>query len=78
MSRPDLYLFYILVERWSVYVKDGPFFQAQGGLKEKWGEKWIPVKTTDREKAREMGHNGLYGFQVWPVQNNILEFVQDK
>ena len=40
----------------SVFVKEGEFFKSQGGLKEPWGEHWVPVVATSIEDAREKGY----------------------
>ncbi len=48
-------LFYILVEPWAVYVKEGEFFASQGGLTSAWGESWRPVYAQDVEDARNVG-----------------------
>lgn len=47
--------FYISVNHWAVYVKEGDFFREQGGLREKWGTTWIPVSAGSIEEAREVG-----------------------
>lgn len=48
-------LFYVSINPWGVYVKEGEFFESQGGLEEEWGETWIPVCGQDVEDARLEG-----------------------
>lgn len=50
-------LYYILIESWAVYVKEGEFFKSQGGLEKKWGENWVPVQADSIEHARSIGIN---------------------
>ena len=38
-----------------VFVKTYAFFAEQGGFREKWGEKWVPIVATSIEDAREKG-----------------------
>lgn len=42
---------YVLVRPWAVYVKDGAFFEQQGGLKEAWGEAWEKIDAVDLDAA---------------------------
>lgn len=39
----------------AVFVKEGKFFEQQGGLKEEWGSTWKKVRATSIEHARELG-----------------------
>jgi len=48
-------LYYILIEPWAVYVKEGEFFKSQGGLEKDWGKYWIPVQADGIEHARSIG-----------------------
>ena len=47
--------YYILVEPWAVYVKEGNFFESQGGLTSDWGKYWRPVYADSIEHARLIG-----------------------
>lgn len=47
--------YYIQVQPWAVYVKEGHFFEAQGGLRENWGKAWEPVMAVSIEDARYIG-----------------------
>lgn len=47
--------FAVLVEPWATYVKDWDFFVSEGGLKEKWGKRWIEVEAESIEDARRKG-----------------------
>lgn len=51
-------LYYILTRPWGVYVKEGNFFESQGGLKEEWGQQWTPVQADSIEHARSIGELG--------------------
>ena len=50
-------IFMVNVNQFSgcVFVKDYDFYVSQGGLKESWGEHWIPIMSTSIEAAREAG-----------------------
>lgn len=50
-----LKLHYVLLKSPNVMVKEGEFFKEQGGLKEKWGKNWVPVKAKSIEHARAIG-----------------------
>jgi hypothetical protein len=39
----------------SVFVKDLDFFSSQGGFRDKWGVRWVPIVATSVEDAREKG-----------------------
>jgi len=47
--------FYVLIERWAVYVKEAEFFESQGGLTKDWGKDWVCMYATDLENARVKG-----------------------
>lgn len=47
--------FFILVEPWAVYVKEGNFFREQNGPSSKWGERWERVEADSIEHARLIG-----------------------
>ena len=51
--RPGRYR--VLIEPWAVYVKDAAYFESQGGLKEKWGERWVEIEAESIYDAREKG-----------------------
>lgn len=40
----------------TVYVKEGNFFRAQGGLTEQWGSHWIGIAATSLNDARLKAH----------------------
>ena len=42
-----------------VFVKHGPFFQAQGGLTQDWGKGWTRIKATSIKHARQIGEEVL-------------------
>jgi hypothetical protein len=45
----------VLIEPWAVYVKEGEFFEEQGGLTKPWGKNWITVQANSIEHARKQG-----------------------
>lgn len=47
--------YYVLIQPWEVYAKEGDFFRQQGGLSDDWGKRWVPVEAGSIEGAREMG-----------------------
>lgn len=47
--------YYILIEPWAVYVKEGIFFESQGGLEKGWGQDWRLVYASSIEHARDKG-----------------------
>jgi hypothetical protein len=47
--------YFVLIEDWAVYVKEGDFFESQGGLKEDWGKDWQCVYADGIEHARLLG-----------------------
>lgn len=47
--------YYVLIEPYAVYVKEGKFFKDQGGLKEEWGKNWKPIIAEGIEHARLIG-----------------------
>ena len=47
--------YYILIKPHAVYVKEGEFFESQGGLEEEWGKNWKLIEATSIEHARSMG-----------------------
>jgi hypothetical protein len=47
--------YYVLIQPWAIYVKEGKFFEEQQGLKEDWGKAWTPVDATSIEHARTIG-----------------------
>ncbi len=58
--------YYILVKPWAVYVKEGEFFEAQGGLKSDWGRAWQPVDAESIVEARSIGEQKRAGGKpVW-------------
>ena len=44
----------------SVFVKEASFFFSQGGLREPWGDKWVPVWAATIGEARRIGA-GMFG-----------------
>lgn len=38
-----------------VFVKEGNFFEQQGGLKESWGDEWVEIDADSIEHARRLG-----------------------
>lgn len=36
-------------------VKEANFFREQGGIKDDWGRRWVPVRATSIEDARRQG-----------------------
>lgn len=40
----------------TVYVKEGDFFRAQGGLREEWGVHWMPIAAMSLKHARLKAH----------------------
>lgn len=48
--------YYININPWAVYVKEGLFFEMQGGLVEEWGKYWIKVQACCTEGARNQGY----------------------
>jgi hypothetical protein len=48
--------FAVLIEPWSVYVKEWSFFLEQGGRRQKWGRRWRPIMARDIESARRKGY----------------------
>lgn len=40
----------------TVYVKEGAFFRAQGGLTADWGKRWQAIDAADVDDARRKGH----------------------
>lgn len=55
LKKPQKLVYYLLIEPWAVYVKEGDFFRDQGGLTENWGKRWEPVVAADIEAARAIG-----------------------
>jgi len=55
VSLPGPGLYYILETHAGVYVKEGKFFESQGGLTEDWGKNWRPVNADSIEHAKSMG-----------------------
>lgn len=54
-SLRDTAPFYVLPrEHCHSMVKGGDFFRSQGGLKDSWGEHWIPVQADSIEDARRL------------------------
>lgn len=48
--------YYVLVMPWAVYVKEGHFFESQGGCTAEWGKAWRKVRATSIEDARRQGY----------------------
>ena len=46
---------YVLVKEFGVYVKDGEFFESEGGLVSSWGRAWERIKVTTLHDARRIG-----------------------
>jgi hypothetical protein len=45
-------LYYVHFNGAAWFVKDGKFFESQGGLKEEWGKNWKPLYADSIEHAR--------------------------
>jgi hypothetical protein len=43
----------------AVFVKEGKFFESQGGLTAPWGRAWKKIKATSIEDARTWGEKNL-------------------
>lgn len=43
---------YVLIKDSGVFVKEGEFFEEQGGLKEQWGKAWEPIDADSLYDAR--------------------------
>ena len=39
----------------AIFVKEGRFFEQQGGLVQEWGSSWRKVRATSIEHARKLG-----------------------
>lgn len=39
----------------AVFVKEGDFFESQGGLTEEWGRGWVAIEAESIEDARAQG-----------------------
>ena len=48
--------YYVLVKPWAVYVKEGHFFESEGGHTAEWGKAWRKVRATSIEDARRQGY----------------------
>ena len=46
---------YVLVKESGVYVKDGEFFESEGGLISKWGRTWERIEARTPHDARRIG-----------------------
>jgi hypothetical protein len=44
--------YYALLKYPNVFVKEGDFFEGQGGLTEEWGQSWIRIEADDLGHAR--------------------------
>jgi hypothetical protein len=47
---------YVLIKPYGVYVKEGKFFESQGGLTEDWGLHWEKIDAESLDDARETAH----------------------
>ena len=48
-------LYYVSIQSWAVYVKEGAFFIDKGGLRSEWGRNWMPIEANSIEHARQLG-----------------------
>ena len=46
---------YVLVKEFGVYVKDGGFFESEGGLSSDWGRAWERIEARTLHDARRIG-----------------------
>lgn len=48
---------YMVVANWAgaVFVKEHSYYVSQGGYRQAWGDRWLPVNAGSIEQAREIG-----------------------
>lgn len=55
----DLKEYYVRPREINSFVKEGSFFESQGGLTDYWGRNWIKIEAKSLENAREIA-NEMY------------------